>query len=299
MRRLISQLGVLAVAALASTLAFPAAAQPDVQAIVVRIEIEAPSFGSFSASSRESIESGLAAALAEHGSSHFPFVAWSAAPVSSGSEELPELRGRIVQDDGSRPLPRISLRFEGVLAGSPLPLPAVAELVLYSEQQPIRPTHDPQRLEQDVERALQVRFGDEDFRKAIHGDFLSHVPLARELDVAPEKHRVLLPIHWQRSRIGFDSRLRVKFEAPGQGGGRQPGTMKLGKVERSLAPPLAGGLEAAVLEFSFAPVEPPEGRWDDAIPGIMSGSRVEGVYMESYSKNVNRGIEGDLVTRPD
>lgn len=149
--------------------------------------------------------------LALHGETHHGFLDW--APIHSTedtSQNNPVLKLQLAGKKNSMELWEISLQFSGSIEGR--------DYKLYEQMDPIKlygpfedqPTHNPEKLQEDIENELARVFNDDENCETIHEHFLNKISLAKLVHPLPNKF-IVIPLSWESLKASKNSKLDVSF----------------------------------------------------------------------------------------
>lgn len=251
---------------------------------------ETDAFKYLGSNEKSGIREHIARIVARSCTSCFGFLEWKALVDSpSLPPETPKFVIRMVGDLNSK----ISLKYEAEINGKQVSFVNISNDLLYHIWDD-PPTHDPQRLQCDIEEKIEKKFKNEQVLINLHNEFLSFIPLTHQVRVDHNACRLIVPIKWQDLKARAGSVLKVEFTAKyqklpdGDTIALRDGTMELqleGKAyySQEYDKNLAGCL---ILVFTYPPERFED--WNDEIPNILKPGNIEKmhVFMDKYIKNI-------------
>jgi hypothetical protein len=239
-------------------------------------------------------EKELSSTLAKHLRDRFPLIDWL--PEEPPAPAAARFSATLSQD--ALPVPNIRIVFAGRIGASAIAMPQVDPITLYQFKALERPYADPEQLIRDVDSALETWVRTDIVEDNLHDQFVTLVPLANSLEVDAERRAVVIPLAWQRAKLGEESVFRLEF-IPDEATGNV--AIKLGGVTERRRDPLNGGTQCRPASCTQDGAEvASDALWNTCLQILRSATRPPLlVRVEKYRFNANPGaVSSGLAVSP-
>jgi hypothetical protein len=246
--------------------------------VLVKFEITSPTvIDAVSLPARREVEATMAARVAKQLGDHYKFLDWQSLAATPGAE-TPQLIARLV-DDGAPPMPPISVRWfvlQAPEAERPLELVPVR---IYQRSEPEIAT-DAATLAGDISEQLDLLVPTTGFKADVLKQFVSRVPLARQVTAIDTRHIVELQVPHADLPIGMASVVQVEFKKTAP---QTQGLIALTRFAPTDSGNLGAGIDKANVDQAVLPLTD---NWNTTIPGLLDGAAVE-CFLVEYNPDLS------------
>lgn len=273
---------LLALALLIATAARAAGRLP----VVVKFEIKAPTLiDAMSPAARGQVEATIAARIAKQLGDHYKFLEWQSAAPAVGAE-TPQFIARLVEDDDS-PMSAISVRWFALQAPELERSLELSSVRIYKENATDVAT-DANDLTGDISGQLDMLVPTPGFMGDVLQQFVSRVPLARQVTAIGTRRIVELPVTNADLPIGMASVVEVEFRNASP---QHQGLIALSRFGPTDSGNLGAGVDRANVDQTVLPLTD---NWHTTIPDLLNGAVVE-CFLVDYKPDRS---SQRVITRP-
>lgn len=224
---------------------------------------------------RQQAEAAIAAALVELAGEHFPLLDWT---TDASAPHAAVLRLALVDKPG--PMSTVvSLAWRGEVGGTPLQMPQLSPIPLYSSFQTLRETHDAAALASLVRDKLGTWFptNSQHFKKA----FIPYVPVASQAEADEQAQGILLPISLSSAHMAGESTISIRLLVTVAEGPAEEGEIRVSNLLQGCNDPFTLG---RVQRFNVSGVPGIDGQniWHPRIRDVLSRASRRTVFVEDY-----------------
>lgn len=246
---------------------------PTLPKVGAQLVIESPRLTSALGSRKATIEASVSAWLIVKAGGHFGFLTW----VGTDGPAPPTTRWIVrLQDDWTGATRATGtnyfLEFFKVIDGGPeLEIRDLPATPFDSDRNPFLPTDDADAFAAAVEKVLQERLDNEDFRNRLSQSFLYTISLTSELEINADVQALLLPFSFRDLKAASGSKLAVHFQAPlPAGAGTRSGGLILTAAACLSRPAIGDRIQGKIesIEYPQASILQPC-FWDAAVADLL------------------------------
>lgn len=254
--------------------------------VLLAFDLNARDFNAtLSPAAKQEVADSVVAVLGSNLSSYFCYVSWqtdSATAADTGSANV--LTVAIVGEDRPGGMgQRVYIEFRTQLASNSALLQEARRPVLY-ESYAVQPTQDRDRFIADISDSLTALVGESEFRHTLEDQFLSRIPVAKDIRVEIPLRCVIVPLSWDALCIDEGSRFKAEWQYEIAGSEVPLGGNLLMESQSSYA----GDILCRLLQFQCPPIDVDASpAWHDSIP-VMLDRIIEGtlvIYLREYRRN--------------
>lgn len=232
------------------------------------------------------VEADLATRLAAHLQTPFPLIDWvGAVPADAPAAKFV---ATLAQDD--LPIPNIQVRWSARIGDTDIPMPQLDAITVYQFRAIERPYRNPGQLTKEIDAALAAWIRTDAVEQNLHDQFVTHVPLATRIDFDTQRQAIVIPLQWQRAKLGDESVFRLEFVRAAPIGNFK---VKLSGVSERLSEPLAGNTQCIVSSCTEGGTPVANDAWNTCVKILLDANPPPlSVSVEKYRFDANPGLTG-------